>query len=182
MAGKLKIIKDELLRQLKIISISFNVIVNLLYIGYLYFAIKQEIGNKYVNMTLAIATALFLLIYLILRLFKNDKKNLKRTKKVYKRIKLLTKVFTVGTAVYTVSIAVGSVSPLATLFAIVNAILLGIRLIFELILSLITRSVGKVKSSVIEKRLNRKRPNLETDMSFVPDEVFDVEITVDDLK
>ena len=182
MAGKLTIMKNELIRQLKIISVSFNVIVNLLYIAYLRFAIKQGIGNRLVNTALVFATAIFLVVYIIFRLFGENKRNVKRTKRIYKRFKLLMKLFTVGTAVYTVVIAVDAVSPVATVLAIVNAVILGVRLIFELIVSLITRGARKVKNSVVEKRLNKKRAEEKVETSFIPDEVTDVEITADDLK
>lgn len=181
MAGKLGTMKKELTRQIKIVSISSTVIINLLYISYLRFALKHSIGNRYVNFALAIATALFLVIYLILRLFGENKRNVKRTKKVYKRFKLLTKIFTVGMAIYTLATAVGTVSPFATLFATVNAVLLGIRLIIELIASLISRGVSKAKNAAVERRLNKKREVNTYETDFTEDEVEDVKIELNDL-
>jgi divalent metal cation (Fe/Co/Zn/Cd) transporter len=181
MAGKLGIMKKELTRQIKIISISSTVIINLLYISYLRFALRHSIGNRYVNFALTIATALFLVIYLILRLFGENKRSVKKTKRVYKRFKLLTKIFTVGMAIYALATAVGTVSPMATLFATVNAVLLGIRLIIELIASLIGRGVSKAKNAAVERRLNKKREVNTYETDFTEAEVEDVKIELNDL-
>ena len=181
MEGKLKTIKDELKRQIKIISISSTIIVNLLYISYLTFALRHSIGNRYVNFTLALATGAFLLMYLIFQTFGENKKNVKRTKKVYKRIKRITKIFTVFTAIYTVATAVGSVSPIAAIFAIINAVILGIQMIFDLIASIIVRGARRVKTAAVEKHRNKKKAYPHEDFSLVtsPDDV--VKITEDDL-
>jgi uncharacterized membrane protein len=177
MKGKLKIIKDELKRQLKIITISSTVIINLLYISYLRFALRHGIGNRYVNFALTIATALFLLLYLIFRLFGENKKNVKRTKRIYKRFKLLTKLFTVLTAIYVLITATGSVTPMAGIFAYLNAILLALQLIFELVASLITRGARRVKESVSERLREPKKLKITSDT--VSEER--VEITQNDL-
>jgi amino acid transporter len=174
---KLETAKNELARQLKAISISSTVIIHLLYIVYLRFALRKSIGNRMVNLALVLATGAFLVVYLAFQIFGKNKKNIKRTKKLYKQFKLLTKVFTVGTAVYTVITAVGSVSPTAALFATVNAVLLGIRLIFEVIISLISLGARKVKSSITEKRARRNG----TSKVIETDEVPDVVLTLDDL-
>lgn len=153
MAERFNEIKKELSRQLKIVSVSFTVLVHLLYIGYLRFALRKSIGNRYVNLVLVLMTAVFLVVYLIFSLVGKNKKNAKRTKKVYKRFKLLMKIFTVGTAVYTVFTALGSVSPLAILYSVANAIVLVLRLIFELIISLVGFGARKVKSKIGKKRI-----------------------------
>ena len=170
MEGKLKIAKDELKRQLKIISVSSTVIINLLYISYLRFALRHGIGNRYVNFALTFATALFLVLYLIFRLIGENKKNVKRTKKAYKRFKLMTKIFTVGTAVYAVLAASGSVTPLASVFAYLNAALLAVQLIFEVISSLIISGARRVKNHLSE-RVAERRGRKNNDKSYMPEEV-----------
>lgn len=173
--NKFKEAKEELQRQIKIISVSLTVLIHILYIGYLRFALRKSIGNRWVNLALVIATAVFLVVYLAFQVFSKNKKNVKNAKRIYKRFKLLTKIFTIGTAVYTVITAVGSVSPFASIFAVANAILLGIRLILEMIISLLSLGARKVKSSI-----KRKREDKSAICQGV-EEINDVILTADDL-
>ena len=68
MKEKLIEAKNELLRQVRNISITFNVTVYLLYIAYLAYALTADIGIKEVNIALIIGTGFFLIIYLVLKL------------------------------------------------------------------------------------------------------------------
>ena len=181
MAGKIKAIKEEFLRQLTIISVSFTIIVHLLYISYLRFALRHSIGNRAVNFVLVMATALFLVVYLIFRVFIKNRNNVKRTKRIYRRFKLIAKLFTVGIAIYTIATAVGSVSPFAALFAMINAIVLIIRLIFELIIAIITRGIRRVKNSVKERITLQNSSDIVDGIELDENEYSEVKITADDL-
>lgn len=175
--GKIKEIKSELSRQIKIISVSFTTAINLLYIWYLRFALRKGIGNRYVNLTLAIVTAAFLVIYIAFSLFGKSKKGVRMTKKLFKRFKLIMKLTTVATAVYTVYTAVGSVSPVAIFLAAFNAVVLAIRLLIELIAWLIGRGARLVRERITERKAS---PPITTE--FVESEPCEsCEITLDDL-
>ncbi len=179
--GKLTDIKDSFVKKIRRISITFTVTVHLLYIAYLIFAIYKEIGIRWVNIALAIGTAVFLLVYLIIRLAaKNSRGGIKTTKKFYKRFKLVTRIFSTATAIYTIITAVGSISPIAIFFAGVNAVLLIIRLIFEGILSLFDRKAKRIKKRIKSKFKSTKERKLD----YVVDNSSNVEtcyITEDDV-
>lgn len=166
MKEKLIDAKNELVRQIRGVSISITLTVHLLYIGYLAYALMQDIGIRIINIALMIGTAVFLLVYLFLQLVgENRKGKLKSTKRFYKRFKLLTKVFSTATAVYSLVTAAKSVSPFAMILSILGAVFLGIRVIVELLSSLISRKVKKVKENRLsrreEKKLQKKIEDLE---------------------
>lgn len=179
MAGKIAQIKEELLKQIRRISITITVAVNLLYIAYLLFAYANDIGNKYVNIALAVGTVVFLVAYLIITLILNGSKSkLKSAKKFYKRFKLLTKVFTVGTAIYTL-ITAAEASKFAMWFAAGNAIFLAIRLVFEFIAITIERKIKSFKENRQrrkEEKANLPKQKIRKAKNINPD---DIEVTVD---
>lgn len=174
MKEKLIEAKNELLRQIRNISTTFNLLVYLMYIAYLGYALDSGIGIKEINIALIIGTAIFLIIYLALRLVGSKaKKGLKATKKFYKRFKLFTKIFSVGTSLYAVISAQGAVSPVARILAYLGAALLVLRIITELITSAIERGARRIKEKIksgSEARRER-RSKINTD---------DIEITVEE--
>lgn len=161
MKETLKNAKNELSRQIKNISITATVAVNLIYIAYLAYSLMNDIGIKAVNIALIIGTAIFLLSYLFLQMVtENRKTKLKSTKRFYKRFKLATKVFSTGTAIYSLATAAKSVSPFAMLLSVIGAVFLGIRIITELLVGLISHQAKKISESIKTKRENKKMQKL----------------------
>ena len=179
MAGKIATIKEEFLKQIRRLSITITVAVNLLYIAYLLFALASDIGNKYVNIALAVGTAVFLIAYLIITLIMHGTKSkLKSAKKFYKRFKLLTKVFTVGTAIYTL-VTAAEASKFAMWFAAGNAIFLAVRLLIEFITISIERKIRSFKENRQkrkEEKANLPKKGLKRAKNINTEEI---EVTVD---
>lgn len=167
MKEKLLKAKEELLRQVRNISISITVAVHLIYIGYLAYSLKQDIGIKEVNIALIVGTAVFLVAYLFLQIVTDNRKSrLKTTKKFYKRFKLVTKVFTTGTAVYSLVTAAKAVSPFAMILSVLGAIFLAVRVITELLVALISSQARKIKESFKSKRESKKMQKLVEEMEI----------------
>ena len=167
MKEKLIEAKNELVRQLRRVSITATLIVHLLYIGYLSYSLIRGIGFKIINIALIIGTALFLIIYLILQLVENNrKKKLKTTKKYYKRFKLSTTLFTTGTAIYSIITAANSVSKFAMVFSIAGAVMLVIKIIIEFLSSILTRKVAERKEKRKAVRENKKMQKLIDQMEI----------------
>ena len=167
MKEKLIEAKNELVRQLRRVSITATLIVHLLYIGYLSYSLIRGIGFKIINIALIIGTALFLIIYLILQLVENNrKKKLKTTKKYYKRCKLSTTLFTTGTAIYSIITAANSVSKFAMVFSIAGAVMLVIKIIIEFLSSILTRKVAERKEKRKAVRENKKMQKLIDQMEI----------------
>lgn len=183
MKEKLLEAKNEFVRQIRNISITFNLAVYLMYIAYLGYALDQGIGIKEVNIALIIGTALFLIIYIALRTVgSGSKKGLKATKKFYKRFKLTTKVFSVGTSLYAVVTAQSAISPIARILAYLGAALLILRLITELITSAAQRSAKRIKKKFKESAEERKERKAMKEIERELGEVDDLcAITPDDL-
>ena len=179
MNEKLTMAKDELARQLRKISITITLIVHLLYIGYLSYSLLRGIGNRIINIALIIGTGVFLIVYLILQLFENRKKRLKSTKRYYKRFKLITKLFTTATAIYSLITASKAVSPFATFISVSGAVILLIKILFELISSLIARKAKQIKEERTSKREKKKLQKLIDEMKITEEACS---ITMDDLE
>lgn len=158
MKEKLIEAKNEFARQVKKLSISVTLTAHLLYIGYLAYALTHNIGIRGVNIALMIGTAVFLAAYLLLQLVgQNKKSRLKSTKRFYKRFKLATKVFSTGTAIYSLVTAAKSVSPFAMILSTLGAVFLAIRIITELLVSLIERKARRIKESIKNKWESKKK-------------------------
>ena len=133
------------------LSISVNLTIYAIYLIYLLYSISNDVGIKAINIALAMVTAAFMVVYLILRLSgKKRGKELKQIKHYYKSFKLVTRAASAIIGVYALFTAVGSVSPLAIIIAFLGAVFLVIRLIVELILFLIRRQIRKMKGKKAE--------------------------------
>ena len=162
MKEKLITAKNELLRQIKKLSITFTLLINLGYIGYLSYSLTKDAGNKIINIALIVGTAVFLLAYLFIQLIGQKKKGqLKSTKRAYKRFKMVTKVFTTATALYSLSLAADSSSKIALILTSIGAAFLCLKIIVEIISELIKRKVKKVKEEIAEKRQTKKMEAIE---------------------
>lgn len=128
------------------LSISVNLTIYAIYLIYLLYSISKDVGIKVLNIVLAMVTAAFMVVYLILRLSgKKRGKELKQIKHYYKNFKLVTRATSAIVGVYALLTAVTSVSPLAIIIAFIGAVFLIIRLIVELVLFLIRRRIRKIK-------------------------------------
>ena len=128
------------------LSISVNLTIYAIYLIYLIYSISKGVGIKVLNIVLAMVTAAFMVVYLILRLSgKKRGKELKQIKHYYKNFKLVTRATSAIVGVYALLTAVTSVSPLAIIIAFIGAVFLVIRLIVELVLFLIRRRIRKIK-------------------------------------
>lgn len=135
------------------LSISVNLTVYTIYLVYLIYSIINDVGIKFLNIALALATAAFIVVYLVLRLSgKKRGKELKQIKRYYKDFKLITRAVSTVTAVYALLTAFTSVSPLAIILAFLGAVFIIIRLIVELVLYLIKRKIRKIKDNITGRR------------------------------
>jgi hypothetical protein len=156
MKEKLTQAKNEFIRQIRKLSIISTLTVHLLYIAYLGYSLMNDIGIKPVNIALMVGTAVFLIVYLFLQLFgENRKSKLKTTKKFYKKFKLATKVFTTGTAIYSLATAAKSVSPFAMILSVVGAVFLAIRILTDILVGLISKKVKNIKENMKNRRERR---------------------------
>lgn len=131
------------------ISITVNMTIYTIYLIYLIYSISADIGIKWLNIALAVLTAIFMLVYLILRLSSAKKsKQIKQAKKYYKRFKLVARAVSSLTAVYALIVAIDSVSPFALITALLGAVFIVLRLVSELITYLIGRALKKAKNRI----------------------------------
>ena len=134
------------------LSISVNLTIYAIYLIYLLYSISKGVGIKVLNIALAMVTAAFMVVYLILRLSgKKRGKELKQIKYYYKSFKLVTRAASAIIGVYALITAVSAVSPLAIIIAFLGAVFLVIRLIVELVLFLIRRKIRKIKGERAER-------------------------------
>ena len=141
-----------------------NLTVYSIYLLFLIYSISAGIGIQIINIILAVATAIFMLVYLFLRLSsrKNGKK-IRKIKHYYKNFKLATKLITTITAVYAVITATDSGSPLAMIVSMLGAVFLVIRIFAELFLYFIKKKVRKVKENIISRFAPKDTESFEED-------------------
>ena len=147
--------RARLARKMKRLSITTTLIVNLIYIGYLAYSLKNDVGIKEVNIALIIGTAVFMVASLFFKLI-GGRENLKTTKRFYKRFKLVTKLFSSATAIYSLITAAKAVSPFAMILSTIGAGFLVLRLITELLGSLVSGKARRIKADLAAKRERRK--------------------------
>lgn len=134
------------------LSITVNMTIYSIYLIYLIYSISADIGIKWLNIALAVLTAIFMLVYVILRLSSTKKsKQIKQAKKYYKRFKLVARAVSSLTAVYALIVAVDSVSPFALIAALLGAVFILLRLVTELITYLIGKALKKAKNRIASR-------------------------------
>lgn len=154
------------------ISITVNMTIYTIYLIYLIYSISADIGIKWLNIALAVLTAIFMLVYLILRLSSTKKsKQIKQAKKYYKRFKLVARAVSSLTAVYALIVAIDSVSPFALIAALLGAVFIVLRLVTELITYLIGRALKKAKNRITGHRVKRSADDENTDTVEAPREL-----------
>lgn len=172
------------------LSISVNLTIYAIYLIYLLYSISKGVGIKVLNIVLAMVTAAFMVVYLILRLSgKKRGKELKQIKHYYKNFKLVTRATSAIVGVYALLTAVTSVSPLAIIIAFIGAVFLVIRLIVELILFLIRRRIRKIKGErqeIYDDRVaqaptdKKKRKRKLWELTKKDEELEDVIVPIDE--
>lgn len=170
MKKKLELAKEALGFQIKKLSISTTLIIHILYIIYLTYSLKSGVGNKTVNLILLVGTVVFLLIYLILRLFGGKKKSIKSTKRFYKRFKLFAKSFTAITAIYSLVTATKAISPIASFVSMAGAVFVLLRLVADILSYLFISGIKnlfsgikkKSKDNYIERLIDEETEDVET--------------------
>lgn len=162
----------KLKKRFKIFSIITTLIINLSYIAYLAYSLNNDVGIRWVNIALITGTSIFLAAYLIIKLVGVG--NIKSTKKFYKRFKLVTKLFSSLTAIYTI-ITASSVSPFALYLSIIGAAILLVRILIDLIISLIVSKTKKAIRGIKDKRARRKNQREIEKMGIEVDDFCDID-------
>lgn len=177
MKEKLKIIKDELQRQITIVSVSATFLIHFIYLGYLTYSLYAGIGVKGINIALIAGTLIFLATYLILRLGNKEKRQkAKTTKRFYKSFKLITKLFTSLTAIYTLYTAQDA-NFIARIFAVIGAVILVLRLIGELLSFIIKRKVKTAKENRAKRREEKRNKPSENEVNEALRTLYDTKDT-----
>ncbi len=151
--NKLAMVVGGVFRRL---SITVNLTVYSIYLIYLIYTIIAGIGVTALNVALAVLTAAFICVYLVLRLSATRRPGeIKRIKRYYKRFKMIARAVSAITAVYALLVAVEAVSPFALIVAMLGAVFMIIRLIVELVSYFIQKKIMKLTDG-IRKRFTRK--------------------------
>ena len=161
----------KLKRKFKMLSVIITLIIHLSYIAYLAYSLNSDVGIKAVNVVLIIGTSVFLAAYLIMTLIGVG--NIKKTKKFYKRFKLVTKLFTSITAIYSL-ITASTVSPYAMILPVIGAAFLLLRIVIDIIVSLIAGATKKAINSFKNKRERRKNQKDIEKMDIVTEDFCEI--------
>lgn len=138
------------------LSITVNLTVHSIYLIFLIYSISADVGVLYVNIALAVLTAVFMAIYLYLRLSPGKSgKEVKLVKRYYKRFKMIAKSVSSITAVYALLTAIDAVSPFALIIAGLGAVFTVIRLVVELISYFIQKKLRRIKDNIVERLKKR---------------------------
>ncbi len=154
--GLFEAISDVLRR----LSITFNMTVYSIYLVYLIISIFADIGVKWLNIVLAIMTAAFMVVYIVLRLSSEKRAGeIKKAKRYYKRFKMIARAVSSLTAVYALIVAFDTSSPLAPIVLIASllgAVFVVLRLICELITHLIGKALKKAGAKISDRMRSKK--------------------------
>ena len=169
-----KTTKEALSDAIRNLSIKFTLTVNILYLGYLGFAILKNTGIRWINIALAAATVIFTILNIAFRLQgKRGKGRAKTAKHWYKRFKLLTKLFSIVAATYSIITALGSTSALTIMLSYVTAGIWFVQVLLEIIVSAIEHKIEARKKRK-EDRINRRNSMIDEDYK----DIDDVEVVV----
>ena len=165
MERKRNVILDTAERVVRNISISVNLTIYSIQLIYLLYAIKNGVGIRTLNIALAAVTALFMVVYFIMRMIGRRGKEIKFMKRSYKTVKLISSTLTTLTTVYTIITATDSSSPIAIVISLIGAMFLAVRILVELIAFGIRRRVNKVKKYLKDrfKKPDKAEPEYEAE-------------------
>ena len=169
--------KNRIEKIITVLSIISTVSINVLYISYLSFALRFDIGNRNINIALLVATLLFMLLYIILRpMGQNAKNGVVITKKIYKFFRFSMKIFTLLTTVYTITSSVKALSFIGVILSVGGALLLVFRIIIDALISILgikIRRIGRSKKQKKTEQYNENEP-VELELDFGDYAVSDI--------
>lgn len=152
------------------LSIKFTLTVNLLYLGYLIYAISVGSGIRWINISLAVATVLFTLVNIAFRLKgKGGKRGAKVSKRLYKRFKLVTKLFSIIAAGYGITTALASPSLITVVLSYFTAAIWCMQVLLEIVVSAIDRKIERGRKRR-EDRANRRAAMIDEENTDINDE------------
>lgn len=154
------------------LSLSVNLTIHTLYLIYLIYAIQADIGIQVINIILAIVTALFMIVYFILRLSsKQSKEKIRLVKRYYKNFKLATKIVSSVTAIYAIIVAIDAVNPFGLIISFIGTVFLVIKIMVELVLHYIKKKFGEIKTN-IKARFARQNEERKDEEGNIRDDFF----------
>ena len=107
-----------------------------IYAGYLYYLILNEIGNKNVNLTFLIVTAISFVLQILLYMRVVKGSTSRKIKRLCRVTKLLTNIFALGVAIYTSSAD-------ASIFSFLMLPVWFAQLTVEIITAIVERRIAK---------------------------------------
>ena len=169
MSFETKTTKEVFSDGIRNLSIKFTLTVNLLYLGYLTYAILAGSGIRWINIALAGATVIFTIVNVVFRLQgKRGKSGIKTSKRWYKRFKLVTKLFSIIAASYGIVTALGSAKILTVLLSYATAAIWFVQVLLEIVVSLIDRKLEARKKRK-EDRINRRNAMIDENYKDIND-------------
>ena len=131
------------------INLLIRIYTHSFYLLYLAYAISNDIGVRWINITLLVATLIFLCTYIYLQSKgKSAKKQLKFTRKFYRRFKLVARFFSLVAVSYGFYSVIDAHSLLARIAASFASLIWLIEVIFEIIFSVIGYGARKLAKAV----------------------------------
>ncbi len=138
------------------INLLIRIYTHSFYLLYLAYAISNDIGVRWINITLFVATLIFLCTYIYLQSKgKGAKKQIKLTRRFYRRFKLVARFFSLVAVSYGFYSVIDAPSLLARIVASFASLIWLIEVIFEIIFSVIgygARKFAKAVREVMPKR------------------------------
>ena len=173
MSFETKTAKEVFSDAIRNFSIKVTLTVNLLYLGYLTYAILRNTGIRWINISLAVATVIFTIANIIFRMQgKRGKSGAKTAKHWYKRFKLLTKLFSIIAAIYGIITALGSTTLLTVLLSYITASIWFFQVLLEIIVSAIDRKIEKIKKRKQDK-IDRRNSMIDENYKDINDVAAD---------
>ena len=123
-----------ILSELKLFLLVFTLVSEIIYVGYLVYAIAVGLGNLFVNLALIMLTTVYTTLYVVSQSSKD--KRLKRftgeTKHVLNWSKIVVKAFDVGIIIYAIIISQDRFTPISAILAFITVLAWVVQLVLEL--------------------------------------------------
>ena len=126
----------KLIKRIRLIPTVITCMMLALYGGYLYYLIGSEIGNRNVNITLLIITAISFILQILLHMRVVKSSTSREIKRLCRVAKTLTHIFALGVAIYTSSAD-------ASIFSFLMLPVWFAQLAVEIIAAIIERRIAK---------------------------------------
>ncbi len=118
-----------------------NIITQLLYIGYLVYAVCTKVGFIWVDVALLALSVAYFVFFMVMtegKPLQPPKRGHKFGKKLFKRCKQLLKLFNLGVMIYGVYFTTERVSPFAVILSVLMIVLWLLQIIFEVLIRILT--------------------------------------------